>query len=232
MKNFAVKHPVIFTIILFFAGLVLALVCSLPCAVIGLENGTDIGRILAGVILLMVFRYTVPKNSLFKGIGLIIPGLLFVVWNIAYNLLSGASVTTPGLIDVIACIAPALFEETIFRVISIYFLKENGRSNLEALILSAVIFGVVHLTNIAGMTPVNAAVQAGYAAVIGLVLGAVYLRSHDMFSVFLLHFLIDFSNRFFTGSTGTTPVMIIAFVVVLLIEAVYAFTLVKGRTKN
>ena len=232
MRNFAVKHPVLFTIILFFAGLVLALVCSLPCAVIGLENGTDIGRILAGVILLMVFRYTVPKNSLFKGIGLIIPGLLFVVWNIAYNLLSGASVTTPGLIDVIACIAPALFEETIFRVISIYFLKENGRSNLEALILSAVIFGVVHLTNIAGMTPVNAAVQAGYAAVIGLVLGAVYLRSHDMFSVFLLHFLIDFSNRFFTDSTGTTPVMIIAFVVVLLIEAVYAFTLVKGRTKN
>ena len=70
------------------------------------------------------------------------------------------------------------------------------------------------------------------AAVIGLVLGAVYLRSHDMFSVFLLHFLIDFSNRFFTGSTGTTPVMIIAFVVVLLIEAVYAFTLVNGRTKN
>ena len=232
MRNFAVKHPVLFTIILFFAGLVLALVCSLPCAVIGLENGTDIGRILAGVILLMVFRYTVPKNGLFKGIGLIIPGLLFVVWNIAYNLLSGASVTTPGLIDVIACIAPALFEETIFRVISIYFLKENGRSNLEALILSAVIFGVVHLTNIAGMTPVNAAVQAGYAAVIGLVLGAVYLRSHDMFSVFLLHFLIDFSNRFFTDSTGTTPVMIIAFVVVLLIEAVYAFTLVKGRTKN
>ena len=147
MKNFAVKHPVIFSILLFFAGLVLALVCSLPCAVIGLENGTDIGRILAGVILLLVFRYAVPKNSFFKGLGLIIPGLLFVAWNIAYNLLSGASVTTPGLADVIACIAPALFEETIFRVISIYFLKENGRSDLEALILSAVIFGAVHLTN-------------------------------------------------------------------------------------
>jgi membrane protease YdiL (CAAX protease family) len=232
MKNFAVKHPVIFSILLFFAGLVLALVCSLPCAVIGLENGTDIGRILASVILLLVFRYALPKNSFFKGLGLIIPGLLFVAWNIAYNLLSGASVTTPGLADVIACIAPALFEETIFRVISIYFLKENGRSDLEALILSAVIFGAVHLTNIAGMTPVNAAVQAGYAAVIGLVFGAVYLRSHDMVSVILLHFLIDFSNRFFTGSTVTTPVMIIAFVIVLVIEAVYAVTLVKGRTKN
>ena len=67
MKNFAVKHPVIFSILLFFAGLVLALVCSLPCAVIGLENGTDIGRILAGVILLLIFRYTVWKNSFFKG---------------------------------------------------------------------------------------------------------------------------------------------------------------------
>ena len=232
MKNFAVKHPVIFSILLFFAGLVLALVCSLPFAAVGLENGTDFGRILAGVILLLIFRYTVPKNSFFKGIGLIIPGLLFVAWNIAYNLLSGASVTAPGLSDVIACIAPALFEETIFRVISIYFLKENGRSDMEALIISAVIFGVMHMTNIAGMTPVNAAVQAGYAAVIGLVFGAVYLRSHDLFSIFLLHFLIDFSNRFFTGSTVTTPVMIIAFVIVLVIEAVYAVMLVKGRTKN
>ena len=168
MKNFAVKHPVIFSILLFFAGLVLALVCSLPCAVIGLENGTDIGRILASVILLLVFRYALPKNSFFKGLGLTIPGLLFVAWNIAYNLLSSPSATTPGLADVIACIAPALFEETILRVISIYFLKENGRSDLEALILSAVIFGAVHLTNIAGTTPVNAAVQAGYAAVISL----------------------------------------------------------------
>ena len=232
MKNFAVKHPVVFSILLFFAGLVLALVCSLPFAAIGLENGTDIGRILAGLILLLIFRYTLRKNSFFKGIGLILPGLLFVAWNIAYNLLSGASVTAPGLRDIIACIAPALFEETIFRVISIYFLKENGRSDLEALIISALIFGAMHLTNIAGMTPVNAAVQAGYAAVIGLVFGAVYLRSFDLFSVFLLHFLIDFSNRFFTGSTGATPVMIIAFVIVLVIEAVYAVMLVNGRKKN
>ena len=111
-------------------------------------------------------------------------------------------------------------------------MKENGRSDPFALILSAVVFGLVHLTNIAGMTLINALIQTGYATVIGLVLGAVYLRSQDAFSVILLHFLIDFSNRFFTGGREAVAWMIAAFAVLLVMEARYAFLLVKPSGRN
>ena len=234
MKNFAVKHPVIFTILLFFAGLILAFVCSIPFSLLGSETATDPGRILAGLILLGVFHYTVKPGSLFKGILLIVPGLLFVVWNVFYNLSGGAQVVTPGLAGIIGGLAPAIFEEAIFRIISLYFLKENGKSDIAALVISSVVFGLVHLTNIAGMDIVNVVVQAGYATVIGLVFGAVYLRSQDAFSIILLHFLIDFSNRFFAGSSTETPVLMIAvFAVLLVLEAAYAFLLVRGtKAKN
>jgi membrane protease YdiL (CAAX protease family) len=47
-------------------------------------------------------------------------------------------------------LAPAVFEEVVFRGIFISNLKESGKSDMEALLIPALFFGIIHLTNIAG----------------------------------------------------------------------------------
>ena len=58
MKNFAARSPVIFEVILIIAAFVLALAFGIPCQLAGIENELcmAIGRILAGIVLLIVFR--------------------------------------------------------------------------------------------------------------------------------------------------------------------------------
>ena len=233
MKKFGITHPVLFELILYVAAFLLALIGMLGCSLfyVPSELVSSIGRILAGIVLYAVFRYCFRENRIGAGLVLIVPGLLFVVWNLVTNrVISGLQITDDLLPVVITALAPALFEEVIFRGIFLYNLKENGQSDLAALLISAVIFGLVHLTNAAGMNLLNVLVQTGYAIVVGLVLGAVYLRSRDLLSVILLHFLIDFSGQMFVGKTASfTAPLIAVFVIMMIMEAVYALVLVRKK---
>ena len=71
--------------------------------------------------------------------------------------------------------------------------------------------------------------QTGYAVVVGLVFGAIYIRTGDLFSVMLAHAAIDITNRMFMGASVTPVPVMIAFIVMLVIMALYAFKLVSGR---
>ena len=96
---------------------------------------------------------------------------------------------------------------------------------IATLIVSAVLFGAVHLTNIVGMPPAQVLIQAAYAVVVGLVFGAVYIRSGDLVSLIAAHFAIDFTSRAFPGGTTTPHLLIIVFIALMILEAVYAFHL-------
>ena len=58
MKKFAAKSPVIFEVILIIAAFVLALAFGLAAQMAGVDNelAMAVGRILAGLVLLVVFR--------------------------------------------------------------------------------------------------------------------------------------------------------------------------------
>ena len=72
----------------------------------------------------------------------------------------------------------------------------------------------------------NVLVQVGYAFVVGLVFGAVYLKTGDLFSVMLFHFLIDFSSHLFVSEPTTSSAGTIAvFALVLLCAAVYSLVI-------
>ena len=66
---------------------------------------------------------------------------------------------------------------------------------------------------------------------VGLVFGAIYIRTGDLFSVIFAHAAMDITNRVFGSASVTPNLVIIAFVALLAIEAVYAFVLVsRGKT--
>ena len=58
MQKFATKSPIIFEILLIVAAFVLALAFGLASQIIGFDNelAMAVGRILAGLVLLIIFR--------------------------------------------------------------------------------------------------------------------------------------------------------------------------------
>ena len=212
MKQFSVKHPVLFGIILIVAAFAAAALITAVLASAGLpsETATTLSRILVGVILLFVFRETFPRGRAGRGLLWGLPALIFVLWNIVYHLSAGASFAGSGVLGsaFVAALAPAIFEEVLFRGILIGKLRENGQSPLAALLISAAIFGAVHLTN----------------GISGDMLK--YLKTGDLFSVMLFHFLIDFSSHLFVSEPTTSSAGTIAvFALVLLCAAVYSLVI-------
>lgn len=98
-------------------------------------------------------------------------------------------------------------EELIFRgVILNLFLERFQKTQggiLSAILLSGVLFGAVHLTNVfQGVTLISAAVQALEGALLGIILGAVYVRTGNIWLVIAYHATVDFAGLMGSGIFG------------------------------
>ena len=227
MKNFAVKKPIVFELILIVVSFILTVVASVPLQFFyfSTELTMALARIAVGCLLFVIFLYCFRIDRQFSGILIALPGLLFVIWNIVNHFLTGGQMNTPDLEMIILAAAPAVLEEVLFREIFIYHLKENGMKSLMIVLISAAIFALVHITNAVNGNLVQAMIQVGYAFVIGLVFGAIYTRTDDLLSLVILHGAIDLSARIFTGGSVASAFVFIIFIVLLIIEAAYAIWL-------
>ena len=232
MNSFSSKHPVIFGIILIVAAFVVTGVLRALTTAVGFstEGGTVIGRIVVAAVLILLFHACFHWDKSFSGIALAWPVLIVVAWNIVYHLMEGAGFVAASAIPgaILAGLAPGLFEEVIFRGIIIDRLLASGKGVWYSLIVSALLFALVHLTNIVGMSLANVLVQVAYSLVIGLFLGAVYLASDDIAAVILAHASTDISNQIFATSPNvSSAVMVVVFLIVLAVLAVYALMLAR-----
>ena len=232
MNSFSSKHPVIFGIILIVAAFVVTGVLTALTTAVGFstEGGTVIGRIVVAAALILLFHACFHWDKSFSGIALAWPVLIVVAWNIVYHLMEGAGFVAASAIPgaILAGLAPGLFEEVIFRGIIIDRLLASGKGVWYSLIVSALLFALVHLTNIVGMSLANVLVQVAYSLVIGLFLGAVYLASDDIAAVILAHASTDISNQIFATSPNvSSAVMVVVFLIVLAVLAVYALMLAR-----
>ena len=237
MKGFSTKYPLLFGVIVFFAALLSAGVGVAALAIVGMSSdaATTIARIVVALVLLVAFRSCIAWDRSLSGLALAAPVLVIVVWNVVYHLQDGAGFVSSAFLPqaVLLALAPGLFEEVIFRGITIAKLREAGKGPWYTLLGSAAVFALVHLTNAAGMDVPSLLVQVLYSFVVGLLLGAIYLRSGDILTVILAHAAIDLSNQVFATHPTTSSVpMLVAFVVVLVIEGAYAFFLMRGQSQG
>ena len=232
MQKFATKSPIIFEILLIVAAFVLALAFGLASQIIGFDNelAMAVGRILAGLVLLIIFRSCLKNGKQFSGFLIMLPALGFALWNVANHFLTKGDFNPLTTEILILGLAPAIFEEVVFRGIFMDNLKKSGKSDMAALLISALFFGLIHMTNAVNGNIPQALVQTGYSIVVGLVFGAIYIRTGDLLSVMIAHAAIDITNQIFAAASNTPVPLIIAFIVVLAAEAAYAFVLVsKGK---
>ena len=142
MRKFAEKSPIIFEIVLVAAAFMLAAAIGLICQMIGFENELSmaIGRILAGILLILIFRHCFDFSKQFRGLVVMLPALVFALWNIANHFITKGGFN-PFTFDILILgLAPAVFEEVLFRGIFIHNLKAGGKSDMAALMIPALLF--------------------------------------------------------------------------------------------
>ena len=229
MKNFAVKQPIVFEVILLVVSFILSIIfiAIFQTLYFSLETTTAIARIAVGILLFIVFLYCFKLKKQFSSFPIILPALLFVVWNIANHFMSNGTLNSFDEFMFIEAAAPAILEEVLFREIFIYHLKENGQKPLMVTLISAAFFAIVHLTNAVGANLLQTLVQVGYSFVVGLVFGAIYTRSDDLFSLMIVHGAIDLSNRIFSAGSTTPYYVFVPFILLLVFETYYAIRLVS-----
>lgn len=237
MYEFGEKHPIGFEIILIIVSFLAAGVIVMACSIVNIhpDLSSSIARVFVALVLLVIYRRAFTGQNPFTNPVIVIPSLLFAVWNVFYNLSSG--MVFGGSVffieAAITAIAPALFEEVIFRGMFIYNLKKKGSSDLSCLFITAALFAVVHLTNLVGQSFATVALQTGYSFVVGLALAAVYLRNNSIVQVVIVHFLIDFTNRLYLEQpTSASYVQLAIFAVLLIAEAAYAVRLTLSAQKS
>lgn len=234
MFGFGEKHPVVFEIILIIAALLGAAVFAVAGSILDLqaELGSSVGRIVVAILLLIIFARAFKGGRFFTAPGYLLPGLLFAGWNLFYNLSSGMEFGGAVIFieAVITALAPALFEEVIFRGIAIYNLKKKGHGDFACLFISAIIFALIHVTNLVGQDLISVGLQVGYSFVVGLVLAAIYLKNRSLLQIVLIHFLIDFTNRIYVSQPSTASyVQMGIFAAVLVVEFIYALWLTARK---
>lgn len=234
MYKYGEEHPVIFEVILVIAAFAVAAVFNIAGYIFNLhpDLSNSAARILVGIVLLIIFKRAYRGNNFSKNLVIVLPALLFSAWNLFYYLSSGIAFGGANFFieAAITSIAPALFEEVLFREIFIYNLKKKGSSDRQCLFITAALFAAMHLTNLAGMDLASVAVQTVYSFVIGLVLAAIYLKNESLLQIVAVHFLIDFTTRIFTENPNyASPLQLVVFGLLLAAETAYALWLTAGK---
>lgn len=101
-------------------------------------------------------------------------------------------------------------EETLFRgVIAQTLLEHYGASRAgiwKACILSGVLFGAAHLSNLAGAAAFGVLMQSIFAAALGTLFAAIYFRTGNLWVVAFLHAAMDIVSMLIGGLYGTVTI--------------------------
>ena len=122
-------------------------------------------------------------------------------------------------------ISVGLFEEIIFRglllIVLIQYLPKTKKGNFIAVMLSSLLFGLIHIFNIFyGGAFGPTVLQVGYSFLMGMMWAVIYLKTRNIWIVMVLHTTYNyFGNVLFELGTVTNRFDFITVVVTILFSA-------------
>lgn len=193
------------------------------------------------------YVFTEKKEGFFKSIILGAPMLFIAVACFFSSIASLDGIYIGNLINLaLLCLAIGLTEEFLCRGwIQNEFIERFGRNRKQvilSIILASLVFGIMHITNIgAGQTVFETILQIIQATAAGTLLGSIYYRTKNIWSVVFIHGIYDFalmleevnSLKDCTTGTVTTNIFLYNIYGTILVIALYiiATILVLRKTK-
>ena len=202
----------------------MAIILLLVCEIVGFDGlfgaNTEeklissvemtVTRALGGAVFITILIYlgyevmNPLKKPFWRGVLFSLPAFCVAVNNFPiYPVASGiAKINAPAeriALLVAECLMVAFFEETCFRgVVFLGFLNKrrgNVKSRLIAIVLSAAVFGAVHLVNMAlGAPPMAVFLQVGYSFLIGAMCSVVLMKTSNIWMCIILHAVYNFGG--------------------------------------
>ena len=196
------KAPIIAMIL---AGALALLALSIP----GFFGLSKVGENLASSVLAVLFMIAYRKwfgpefKSVFKTSHLA-TGLVFVWLAFAFKFFGSYIITLadsgfyfkPTMLALAMALSAGFFEETIFRGVTVPIGMRYIRSEKRVaiiVILSALVFGLMHLGNISSGASISMGIAQAIATIFaGLLFVAVYLRTGNILIPIFMHAIYDY----------------------------------------
>ena len=160
--------------------------------------GVAAAALLAALLFKLWFRPDfngcLQKDGLKEGLLMLLP---FLVIHYTGSIVSWITLGTGSMaIALIRAMAPGFGEEVMYRGLGVanYMRKIKSGGQIKVIFwLSSIVFGLIHLGNILqGGDPKAVVIQAFYAIGVGMLFGAVYLRTGNLWPTILGHWSVDF----------------------------------------
>ncbi len=169
-----------------------------------------IGELFWGASMLVIvllfgnsYIFTEKKDKLSKSFLLGLPLIVIGSFNLLVNIINMQAVTTHSsfinlLTLLLYCLFIGLTEEFMCRAwLQNEFIERYGKTRKQviiSIILASLVFGMIHISNIlVGQSVLDTIIQVIQATAAGMLFGAIYYRSKNIWSVILLHGLWDFA---------------------------------------
>lgn len=209
---------------------------------------TSLTRALGGAAFLSMLVYLgykvlCPMRRYEKGaMLLIIPAFIIAINNFPFSTVIRGDAEIHAewwaiALLLLECVCVAFFEEMAFRgVVFLGLLKRDPQNRLWAfvsILISSVVFGLIHLVNIFASSPVAVIMQIGYSALIGAMCAVLLMASANIWLCVIVHALFNFLGalvpRCGSGVIWDTFTVVLTVVVSIAVAIWYVVVFVKGK---
>lgn len=173
-------------------------------------------------------------KSMKKGWPLYIIMLFSIIPNMALSVLEHGINKTNLITLALYCICIGIYEEFLCRGwLQNEFIERFGNDRkgvIKSIVISSLIFGLMHLSNISVQSTFDTILQIINALSMGMLLGSIYYKSNNIWTVIVLHALWDFGILFtdhallmdcsYTGAI-TLSSMIVSSLSIIIISIYY-----------
>jgi membrane protease YdiL (CAAX protease family) len=251
MKNEKNIYKFFVKMLLIFVGLDLLMMCVtelLASSSLFAKYGTDviyeIFYALSILVVMLLFHnsyvFTEKKKKFWNSIYLGLPMLAYSIITFIVNLFNQGSFSISNCINVfVLCLFVGIAEEFLCRGwLQNEFIERfsNDRNSvIKSIILSSLVFGVMHIINLSEQTVFETILQIINAVSVGVLLGSIYYKTKNIWSVIFLHAFYDFSIflgemnliKDCTYATPSLSVGILEFTSIIILSVLWIMSALK-----
>ena len=233
LKRLRTAHPIVFCVLAEVVFLASLFVTDLIFTIVLVLFRADFSALdtylystlqeLVGALVAVLFLVRTDRAGLlrrrgsgfFNGLLVGMYPLVFIGYNTFGSLLLGRPDTPllplPRILTfMLNMILVGVAEELVFRgIIAQTLLERYGTARAgvwKACLVSGVLFGAAHLSNLLGSEAFGVLMQCVFAASLGVMLAAIYFRTGNLWVTVFLHSAMDIAAMLIGGLYGTTSV--------------------------